>query len=188
MIWISTHLIQSLYKKIFMLKFVIATVIMATLMMSCKNQASNAGAAAPTSEAAKPVEDGKHFGAMITPDGAISYDDMLVKMGTSDSLAIKIKGKVGAVCQKKGCWMELLSDAPNAPVMTVNFKDYAFFMPFDLTGKSVALEGYAYQEVTPVDELRHYAEDAGKSKEEIAKITEPKKELKYEASGVVILD
>ena len=72
--------------------------------------------------------------------------------------------------------------------MRVTFKDYAFFMPKDLTGKRVVVEGYAYVDETPVDVLRHYAEDAGKSKEEIEKITEPKREVAYEASGVVILD
>jgi hypothetical protein len=37
-----------------------------------------------------------------------------------------------------------------------------------------------------VEDLRHYAEDEGKSKEEIAKITEPLVELAFEAEGVII--
>jgi hypothetical protein len=41
--------------------------------------------------------------------------------------------------------------------------------------------------VTPVKELQHYAEDAGKSKEEIAKITEPKKEIVMNAKGILVL-
>ena len=43
-------------------------------------------------------------------------------------------------------------------------------------------------EETSVDELKHLAEDAGKSEAEIAKITEPKKEFKFLADGVVIVD
>jgi hypothetical protein len=39
---------------------------------------------------------------------------------------------------------------------------------------------------TSVAELQHYAEDAGKSKEEIAKITEPKLELTFVADGVIV--
>ncbi len=50
------------------------------------------------------------------------------------------------------------------------------------------MNGYAFRDVTPVDELRHYAEDAGKSKEEIAAITQPKEEMKFLASGVILLD
>ena len=49
------------------------------------------------------------------------------------------------------------------------------------------MEGKAFREITPVDELQHLAEDGGASKEEIAKITEPKEELKCMASGVMLL-
>ena len=38
----------------------------------------------------------------------------------------------------------------------------------------------------PVEHLKHYAQDAGKSKEEIAKITEPKDELTFIADGVIV--
>lgn len=132
--------------------------------------------------------DGKHFGATITADNAITYDELIPKMETTDSLAVKVTGKVKEVCQKKGCWMTLVSDQPGKPEMRVTFKDYAFFMPKNLSGKRVVVDGYAIIDVTPVDVLRHYAEDAGKSKEEIEKITEPKREVAYEAAGVLILD
>ena len=49
------------------------------------------------------------------------------------------------------------------------------------------MHGKAYYQITSLDELRHYAEDAGKSAEEIAAITEPKKELRFLASGVLLL-
>ena len=39
---------------------------------------------------------------------------------------------------------------------------------------------------TGVAELQHYATDAGKSEDEIAKITAPKKEFFIEASGVLM--
>ena len=61
-------------------------------------------------------------------------------------------------------------------------------MPKDISGRKVVMQGIAYREVTSVDELRHYAEDAGKSAAEIALITKPKEELKFMASGVVLLD
>lgn len=61
-------------------------------------------------------------------------------------------------------------------------------MPKDIKGRKVIMEGYAYKLVTPVEELRHYAEDEGKSKEEIEAITEPLEELKFMASGVLLLE
>ena len=74
------------------------------------------------------------------------------------------------------------------PEMRVTFKDYAFFMPKDLTGKKVVLDGFAFVETTSVEDLRHYADDAGKPKEEIDAITEPKKEVSFEAAGVLVLN
>jgi len=90
--------------------------------------------------------------------------------------------------QAKGCWINIVSEDAAKPSMFVKFKDYGFFMPKDIAGKEVIMEGYAFKEVTSVDELRHYAEDEGKSKEEIAAITEPVEELKFMASGVLLLN
>jgi hypothetical protein len=159
--------------------------LMAAAMVSACGQSTSQVVDPNSSD---PTKDGKHFGAVITKDNAISYDEVMGKMSASDSLNMKVTGKVQEVCQKKGCWMTLVSDQPGQPEMRVTFKDYAFFMPKDLSGKRVVVDGYAYVETTPVDVLRHYAEDAGKSKEEIAAITEPKREVSFEASGVLILD
>ncbi len=128
------------------------------------------------------------FGEKIDQKGVISYEDMLSQFGESDSLRTKVMGTVEGVCQAKGCWMNIVSDSPDKPSMFVKFKDYGFFMPKDISGKKVIMEGYAFKEVTSVDELRHYAEDEKKSKEEIAAITEPKEELKFMASGVLLLN
>ena len=45
----------------------------------------------------------------------------------------------------------------------------------------------AEEKITTVEQLRHYAEDAGKSKEEIAKITEGKREITVNAKGILVL-
>lgn len=79
-----------------------------------------------------------------------------------------------------------LERASGEPVM-VKFKDYGFFMPQDIVGKTVVLEGVAKVNETSVERLKHFAEDAGKSKEEIAKITQPKKDIVIVADGVVVV-
>jgi hypothetical protein len=61
-------------------------------------------------------------------------------------------------------------------------------VPKDIGGRQVIVEGKAFKSVTPVEELRHYAEDAGKSKDEIMQITEPEQTLSFEATGVKVLD
>ena len=164
-----------------MLKSLLIGLCAATFFSACAQNA-------PTTTNADTPKDGKHFGTNITADNAVVYDEVMAKMATSDSMAMKVTGKVKEVCQKKGCWMTLVSDQPGYPEMRVTFKDYAFFMPKDLSGKRVVVDGYAYVETTSVDVLRHYAEDAKKSPEEIAAITEPRREVSFEASGVLILD
>jgi hypothetical protein len=135
----------------------------------------------------------KTFGEKITTKKAISYEKLLTKLDKMDAkskpIEVKVKGDVSAVCQVKGCWMKVVSkEDASKPVLFVKFKDYAYFMPKDLPGGQVVMKGKAYIEETSVEELKHYAEDDGQSPAEIAKITEPKRELKFMADGVVILD
>lgn len=103
---------------------------------------------------------------------------------TTNPSVTKVVGEVESVCQVKGCWMKLKLD--NGETMRVTFKDYGFFVPKDIAGQKVIVEGVAKTKTTSVAELQHYAEDAGKTKEEIAKITEPKTELTFVADGVLV--
>jgi len=125
-----------------------------------------------------------YFGDSITTDGAIAVTEVMNQLKGKDSAQLKLTGTIEDVCQKKGCWMNL--SIGNEQSMRVKFKDYAFFMPKDAAGKTVFIEGWAYADTVPVAQLQHYAEDAGKSKEEIAKITEPEVSISFEAHGVII--
>ncbi|MBK8518690.1 MAG: DUF4920 domain-containing protein [Saprospiraceae bacterium] len=131
--------------------------------------------------------DGIHFGETIDTNGMISYVDLLSKISESDSIDAKVYGKVSGVCQAKGCWMNIVSEVDSTNTeMFVQFKDYGFFMPKDLAGKEVVMLGKAFKEMTSVEDLKHFAQDEGKTPEEIAKITKPVTELKFLASGVLI--
>lgn len=129
----------------------------------------------------------EYFGEKIKAKKAISYERLLQKMDKDGGARTTVRGKVQSVCQHKGCWMTIVSEDPTKPVMFVKFKDYGFFVPKDIQGKEVIMKGEAYYEETSVKELQHYAEDEGKSQAEIDAITEPKRELKFLASGVIVL-
>jgi 5S rRNA maturation endonuclease (ribonuclease M5) len=60
-------------------------------------------------------------------------------------------------------------------------------MPQNIVGKTVVVEGKAKVKQTSVERLQHYAADAGKSKEEIAMIKEPKKDISIMADGVLVV-
>lgn len=124
------------------------------------------------------------FGAEITDEGAIPVANLLAEMGEQDSVEVKLMGTVNEVCQMKGCWMTM--DLGNGEDMMVKFKDYEFFVPMDCAGKEAVMQGYAKRTIVPVEELQHYAQDAGKSEEEIAAITEPEEQITFLAEGVII--
>ena len=77
-------------------------------------------------------------------------------------------------------------DLEDGNQVMVKFKDYGFFVPKDIAGKEVIINGKAFVNEVPIDELRHYAEDAGKSKEEIVAITKPERTFSFEADGVLL--
>jgi hypothetical protein len=123
------------------------------------------------------------FGKKIKPKGSTEAASL---KGKKDFAAtpVKIEGEVESVCQAAGCWMKIKT--ADGQTMRVTFKDYGFFVPKDIAGKKVIFEGIPAVKTTSVAELQHYAEDAGKSKEEIAKITSPKTELAFVADGVLV--
>ena len=145
-----------------------------TLMVSCKSVETS--------------EDGSYGAGVSNPEAAISFADVYAQLDTADSLNVTMKGKVESVCQTKGCWMNLVDPAGASDgEIFVQFFDYGFFMPKDLSGSEVIIEGKAYTEVTSIEELKHYAEDEGQTEEEIAAITEPLFEKKFMATGVMVV-
>jgi Domain of unknown function (DUF4920) len=67
-------------------------------------------------------------------------------------------------------------------------KDYAFFAPLAIKGKTVVMDAKASYKTISVEELKHYAEDAKKSQEEIDAIKLPKKEVRLLASGIQVVE
>jgi hypothetical protein len=133
----------------------------------------------------KQAAKGIKYGKATTAVGAIEVNALEEKLEDAASYKGKVKGTVNAVCEKKGCWMKL--EQTDGSGIMIRFKDYKFFMPLNIVGKDVVLEGEAKKTVTSVETLKHYAEDAGKSKEEIEKITEPKTEIEFIATGVLVV-
>lgn len=106
------------------------------------------------------------------------------KISVKDTIMTQVSGTIVEVCKSKGCWMKV--DIGNEEQVFVKFKDYGFFVPTDSENGKVVMNGIAFVEEVSIDEQRHYAKDAGKSKEEVDKITKPKRTLRFEASGVQI--
>ena len=131
-----------------------------------------------------PVNTGMAFGVSTTAADAINVNDLPSLLDPKTPKEIKVKGKVIEVCQAEGCWLRM--QTTDGTIM-VRMKNHSFFVPVSLNGKTIIADGTAAIKQTSVEMLRHYAEDAGKSKEEIAAIKELKKEIVLQAKGILVL-
>ena len=124
------------------------------------------------------------YGKLISNDSIQVFKkekEMVINQGFK---SCKLSGKIVETCSKKGCWMTLDT---GEDTLFIKFRDYGFFVPIDsVEGKTAVIQGDLFLDTTTVEMLKHYAEDAGKSEEEIAQITEPIYELGFIADGVII--
>ncbi|OMP30369.1 DUF4920 domain-containing protein [Mangrovimonas sp. DI 80] len=154
----------------------------ALLLVSCKNESKDLA----NQEAKKEIAY-VSFGNPTEANNAIAASDLASlyeSISAGDSLSTKVVAKVDEVCQAKGCWMKL--DLGDEKQVMVKFRDYGFFVPKNIAGKEVIINGMAYVSETSVAELRHYAQDAGESDEDIAKITDPERTYAFLADGVLL--
>jgi hypothetical protein len=100
---------------------------------------------------------------------------------TKSGSTVLVAAKAESVCQKKGCWV-VLRDGDAS--VRVTMKDYGFFLPSDVAGKTLVIEGVLAETVTTEKDQRHYAKDAGKSKAEIAAIKGELKAWSLVASSI----
>ncbi len=171
------------------MKKIIFAILIITAITACNNKAEkNTTEIEITEDTVAKEMAYQEFGGKITDANALTKEEMYktyknLKQG--DTVQVKFISKVNSVCQNKGCWMTL--DMGEEEAM-IKFKDYGFFMPMDIAGDEVIVNGKAFVDEMSVEDQRHFAEDAGKSKEEIAAITQPKRTLSFTADGVLLAE
>ena len=162
------------------MKYIIYLLSICFFVISCQNN--------PAKEEHETISESttQIFGdSNISKEGAIDGNTLLAALDSLDSLDMSLTATVLSVCQKKGCWMDVqLNDSTE---MLVRFKDYGFFVPMDCAGKTATIKGSAKKVTHSVEWLQHKAEDAGKSPEEIALITEAEVAYSIPAATAVLL-
>jgi hypothetical protein len=127
------------------------------------------------------------FGEKIDLHGSISSGAMAEKfdeLTVADTIRIKFNARVIDVCQAKGCWMKL--QLTNGKEVMVRFKNYSFFVPKNIAGKEVVVNGLAFVEDMGIEDQKHFAKDEGRSSKEIDQINRPKRTFSFEADGVLL--
>ncbi len=142
----------------------------------------------PIKEASVGVE----YGAGVVDENSVErvYDAEMLASQLNESNRemndLIIKAKVTNVCPKRGCWVTLENDANM--LMFVKMKDYAFFLPNSIVGKTILLDAKATYKTTSVEKLKANAKKAKKSRKEIRAITEPRKEIHLLATGIRVVE
>ncbi len=133
---------------------------------------------------AKPIvmeKDREVYGAEVTMKDTVALADVIKDPKAYEGKKVKLTAEVFGVCQKKGCWMTVKNGDKTE---MVKFKDYKFFVPLDVEGRFATVEAVPQVKVVTEAMRRHYAEDAGKSKEEIMKITGDETQVIFMAEAV----
>ena len=142
------------------------------------------GAAAQDKEKVQ-ASKGVVYGIVSEENKPVSPDEIKAKL-VDDKFEGQVKAKVVEVCKAEGCWIKV--QRTDGTSMMVRAKDHKFLMPENIVGKTVLLEGNATVKEVTEEMRKHYAEDGGKSKEEIARIKGSEKDVQFSAKGVKVLD
>ena len=122
----------------------------------------------------------------VDETAAISVAELVTRMAKSkEPQTVTIKSPLSAVCQNAGCWVQV--PRPDGKPLMVRFKNHFTIPPATPLGTESYIHGVAYWDTVSVKMLRHYAEDAGKSQEEINKIIQPEFKLNFEGDGIKLV-
>lgn len=123
------------------------------------------------------------FGAELTlKETPITVDEALAKFKAKQITGpVLLTAKIDKVCKKKGCWMTIKSKSDD---LRVTFKDYGFFVPQNIVGKTVLVEGIIKEEKLTLEETKHFVKDEGGDP---SKVTEAKTDYQFVASGVSLV-
>jgi hypothetical protein len=128
-----------------------------------------------------------HYGIAMQFDEATPVADMAAKVKTERQFNGNVTGVITAVCKHAGCWADL--DCGNGQTIKILFRNAdstEFSIDKNAIGRTLTAHGIGFLDTTSVEKLKHYAEDDEKSKEEIAKITEPEIVVGFRADAAML--
>lgn len=127
---------------------------------------------------------GEGFDTKVELLSADEMDAVFEKLEIGDTADVVFSTKIEAVCQKKGCWMDV--ELAEDYVARVTFLDYGFFVPLNSSGSEAIIKGKAFWKSDTAAEKRHYAEDAGQELDEIEETMDDDYAPHIVATGVLL--
>lgn len=123
----------------------------------------------------------KVYGASDFSAPAVKLEQVLKEFDSYKNKTITIDAQVQQVCEEKGCWVRV--EDQNVTVRAI-MKGHAFSVPKEFKNKKVRMSGVMEQKELPVNVVRHYMKDEGRSAEEIKKVNAPQKVFQFVVDGI----
>jgi len=113
----------------------------------------------------------------------VAIQDLAAQLNGKDTAEVVVEGVINQTCPNAGCWLNYRTNEGVQKITT----DHVFFVPLEgCEGLHSMAKGKAFYTEISVEDQKHYAREEGKTEEEIAAITEPKRNLSFVATGVMI--
>ena len=131
--------------------------LVVSMLLSPIGAAADDGGVVRLSEPVEATDTHETFGASLPEAGdAMTLADLLADGDRYLDREVKVTTSVAQVCQKKGCFF-IAQDGSHAA--RVSFKDYGFFVPSDISGRTVTLAGELKRKDLSAEQAEHYNED-----------------------------
>ena len=102
-------------------------------------------------------------GAALGASPAVKFADVLSEPQKYAGKQVVVEGVVERVCQKQACWMEIAPEK-GARGVRVEFKDHAFFIPFNSAGLKARAEGTFSVKTLTKEDADHFEKEGAKLK------------------------
>jgi hypothetical protein len=107
---------------------------------------------------------GNKYGKEITLKEKTKISAILAEPQKYVGKTVLVEGTVVAVCEKRGCWIELASDK-KFQKMKIKVKDGEIVFPIEESGKTALVEGTVYEikmtKEQALEQAKHEAEEHG---------------------------
>jgi hypothetical protein len=134
------------------------------------------------------ASDDTKFGKELTLETTTKIATLLENPDDYVGKEVRVEGKVVAVCEKMGCWMEIVGESPTEKIKA-KVEDGVIVFPKEAIGRPAVVEGEMQKFDLTLEEtceyMKHEAEERGESFDEDS-VKEPKTIYQIKAYGAVV--
>ena len=124
---------------------------------------------------------GEHMGEPIVPGEIVRFSVVDAEPSAYFERTVLVEATAVAICQTKGCWMQVEDEGRTAMVRWETGCDGKYSFPKDGAGRRVVIQGSFYPKTISPEDAEHLEEEAGRELEI------PLEGYEFNASGVILI-